>query len=120
MKKTVIMIPGTAAASSKFVAPADPSILVGAKVVPTAAQVGAATVTFGLDGATNVLFTATLTDKAAGAKVVAAANALATAVEKKQVFSVDAPLEITTDLAADSEQCVILEFDEFNISVYEG
>ena len=120
MKKTIIMIPGTATASSKFVAPADPSILVGAKVVPTVAQTGAASVTFGLDGATHVLFTADLTDKAAGAKAVAVANALATAAEKKQVFSADAPLEITTDLGADSELCIILEFDEFNISVYEG
>ena len=120
MKKTTLMIPGTATASSVFVAPADPSILVGAKVVTTAAQVGAASVTFGLDGATHVLFTADLTDVAAAGKAVAVANALATAVEKKQVFSVDAPLEITTDLGADSELCVILEFDEFNIGVYEG
>lgn len=120
MKKTVLMIPGTATAGSVFVAPADPSILVGATVIPTGAQTGAAAVTFGLNGASNVLFTADLTDAAAAAKIVAAENASATAAEKKQTFGPDAPLEINTDLGADSELCVILEFDEFNIGVYEG
>lgn len=120
MKTLVLMIPGTATASSKFVSPADPSILVGVKVIPSTAQVGAATVTFGLDGATHTLFTATLTDAAAGAVKVGAANGSATAAEKAQAFHFLKPLEITTDLAADSELCVILELDEYNIATFAG
>lgn len=118
MKKTVLMIPGTATLGSLFVAPADPSILVGATVVTTAAQVGAASVTFGLDGAANVIMSADLTGVAAKGKAKAVLNASATTAEKRQVFSPDYPLEITTDLGADSELCVILEFDEFNISTF--
>lgn len=120
MKKIEIMIGGTATASSKFFAPADPSVLVGATVIPSVAQTGAASVTFGLDGATHVLFTADLTDAAAGAAKKGVLNASATAAEKKQLFGPSAPLEITTDLGADSELCVILAFDDYNIGVYEG
>lgn len=118
MKKLVFNIPTANSGTGKtFHLPfSEECRLIAARVVPTTAQADSSSVVnFGLASATNWALVADLQNVGARTAVLASWNASATEAEKKQVFSVDEPLDVNINLATASELGLELIVDPFVI-----
>lgn len=116
MKSMTFVLAGTATAGKHYVVPPTNCRIVAAYVTPAVAQVAAASVQFGKEGATHSILTANLNPSGAGDSVKAAATADVTAAEQAQVFGPALPIEIAVDLNADSSLGITILYDEYLVT----